>query len=145
MIGFYLRALRICSSKYLNEFNHIENSFLNLQYPKSFMHFAKSKALKIHNKNQPRTNAHSQSYKTSPHSHRFITLPNNSSSHGMINNLNKLDIKTTSLPSKTIRELVHSSPQRNIFSNAGVYCITCKNCISKRISETSWNVQVRLK
>ena len=55
---FYLRALCICSSKYLiDEFNHIENSFLNLLYPKSFIHFAKSKALKIHNKNQPRTNA----------------------------------------------------------------------------------------
>ena len=53
IIGFYLRSLRICSSKYLNdEFNHIENSFLNLQYPKSFIYFAKSKALKIHNKNQ---------------------------------------------------------------------------------------------
>ena len=110
IIGFYLRALCICSSKYLNdELNHIENSFLNLLHPKSFIHFAKSKALKIHNKNQPRTNAHSQSYKTISH-HRFITLPYNSSSHIMINNLNKLDIKTTSLPSKTIRELVHSSP-----------------------------------
>ena len=60
IIGFfYLRALRICSSKYLNdEFIHIENSFINLQYPKSFIHFAKSKALKIHKKNQPQTKAH---------------------------------------------------------------------------------------
>ena len=65
ILGFYLRALRICSSKYLNdEFIHIENSFLNLQYPKSFIQFAKSKALKIHNKNQPQTNAHSISHKT---------------------------------------------------------------------------------
>ena len=39
IIGFYLRALRICSLKYLNdEFNHSENSFLNLLYPKSFIH-----------------------------------------------------------------------------------------------------------
>ena len=66
IIGFYLRALHICSSKYLNdEFIHIENSFLNLQYPKSFIHFAKSKALKIHNKNQSQTNAFSISDKTS--------------------------------------------------------------------------------
>ena len=66
IIGFYLRALRICSLKYLNdEFNHIENSFPNLLYSKSFINFAKSKALKINNKNQPRTNAYSQSYKTS--------------------------------------------------------------------------------
>ena len=35
--GFYLRALHICFSKYLNDqFIHIENSF-NLQYPKSFI------------------------------------------------------------------------------------------------------------
>ena len=54
IIGFYIRTLRICSSKYLNdEFIHIENAFLNLQYPKSFIHFAKSKSLKIHNKNKP--------------------------------------------------------------------------------------------
>ena len=66
IIGFYLRALRICSSKYLNdEFIHIENSFLNFQYPKSFIHFAKSKALKVHNKNQPQTNAHSVSDRNS--------------------------------------------------------------------------------
>ena len=52
--------------RYLNDlFNHIENTFLNLLYPKSFIHFPKSKALKIHNKNQPWTNARSQSYKTS--------------------------------------------------------------------------------
>ena len=61
------------------------------------------------------------------------------------NNLNKLNIKTTSLPSKTIRELVHSSPQRNIFSDAGVYFIPCKDCKLKYISETSRNLHIRLK
>ena len=51
-MSFYPGARRIFSSKYLNdEFNHIENF-------KSFIHFAKSEALKIHNKNQPRTNTH---------------------------------------------------------------------------------------
>ena len=75
----------------------------------------------MHNKNQSQTNAYSISDKTSS-PHWYITLPNNSSSHSITNNLNKLNIKTTSLPSKTIRELVHSSPQRNIFSDAGVYC-----------------------
>ena len=145
IIGFYFRALRICSPKYLNdEFIHIENSFLNLQYPKSFIHFVKSKALKIHNKNQPQTNTHSISDKTS-FPHRYITLPNNSSSHCIINNLNKLNIKITSLPSKTIWELVHSSPQCNIFSDASVYCIPFKDCKLKYIGETSWNFHVRLK
>ena len=61
------------------------------------------------------------------------------------NNLNKLNIKTTSLPSKTIRKLVHSSPQRNIFSDACVYRIPCKNCKLKYIGETSRKFHVRLK
>ena len=77
--------------------------------------------------------------------YRYITLPNNSSSHSITNNLNKLNIKTTSLPSKTICELVHSSPQRNIFSDAGVYCIPCKDCKLKYIVETSLNLHIRLK
>ena len=77
--------------------------------------------------------------------HRYITLPNNSSFHSITNNLNKLNIKTTSLPSKTIHEFVHSSPQRNIFSDASVYCIPCKDCKLKYIGETSRNLHIRLK
>ena len=65
--------------------------------------------------------------------------------HGGQNNLNKLNIKTTSLLSKTNHELVHTNPQRNIFSDAGVDCIPCKNCKLKYISETSQNLHVRLK
>ena len=104
---FYFRVLRICSSRYLNdEFNHIENFFLN---PKFFTHLAKSEVLKILNKNPPETNASPQSYKTNPLFHTFMTLPNNSSTNSIINTLNKLDIKTASLPSKRICDLVHSS------------------------------------
>ena len=80
-----------------------------------------------------------------PHPHRFITLPNYSSSHSIINNLNKLNIKTTSLTSKTICKLVHSSPQCNIFSDTGVYWIPCKNCELRYIGETSQNLHIRLK
>ena len=94
---------------------------------KCFIHFAKSKALKIHNKNQPQSNAHSLSDKTSSLL-RYITLPKNSSSHSITNNLNKLNIKTTSLPSEMICELIHSSLKNNIFSDASVYCIPCKDC-----------------
>ena len=44
-----------------------------------------------------------------------------------------------------ICELIHSSPQRKIFTDAGVYCIPCKNCKLKYIGETSRNLNVRLK
>ena len=80
-----------------------------------------------------------------PPPHRFITLQNNPSSHSIINNLDKLNIKTTSSPSKTTRKFVHYSLQRNIFSDTGIYCIPCKNCKLKYIGETSWNLHVCLK
>ena len=44
-----------------------------------------------------------------------------------------------------ICKLVHSSPQHNIFSDAGVYYIPCKNCKLKYIGEISRNIHVRLK
>ena len=77
--------------------------------------------------------------------HRYITLLNNSSSHSITNNLNKLNIKSTSLLSKTICGLVHSHPQRNIFSDTSVYFILCKDCKLKYIAETSRNLHIRLK
>ena len=119
-------------------------SFLNLLYPKSFIHFAKSKALKIHYKNHPLTNANSSSYKTSP-SHTLIILPCNSSTNILINNLNKLDIKTASLPSKMVCGFVQSNPRCKIVSDTGVYCIPCNNCKLKYIGKTSRNLHIRLK
>ena len=44
-----------------------------------------------------------------------------------------------------IHELVRSSPQHNIFSDTGLYCIPCKNCKRKYIGKTSRNLHVRLK
>ena len=74
-----------------------------------------------------------------------ITLPNNSSTNIIINNLNKLRIKTASLPSKKIRDLVHSSHQSITVSDIGIYCIPCKNCKLKYIDKTTRNLHVRLK
>ena len=51
----------------------------------------------------------------------------------------------SSLPFKTIRELVHSCSQCNRFSDTGVYCIYCKNCKLKYIGGTSRNLHVCLK
>ena len=84
---FTSEPFRICSPKYLDEeFNYIENSFLNLLYPKPFIHLAKSKALKIHRSRSPTVINISSNKMKLPYKH--IILPNNSSSKFIENNLN---------------------------------------------------------
>ena len=144
IIGFYLRALRICSPKYLNdEFNYMKNYFLNLLKPKPFIHSAESKTLKIHNRNRSRTAINTPSNKIKlPHKH--IILLNNSSTNIIRNNLNKIGIKTVTFSCKTIRDLLYSISRRDVISDAGLYCISCKNCKLKYIGETARNVQKRI-
>ena len=49
LIGFFLRILRICSPNFQKEeFEHIKDSFSEIQYPESFIHRAKSKVINIH-------------------------------------------------------------------------------------------------
>ena len=67
LIGFFLRAIRICSPKYLNEeFEHIHNSFSKLQYPNLSLTVPKQKPLISTNthptisiKNKPYSNTNS--------------------------------------------------------------------------------------
>ena len=59
----------------------------------------------------------------------------------MGNNLNKLGIKTITLSSKTICDLLHSSPCFDIISDTSVYYILCKDCKLKYIGKTLRNVQ----
>lgn len=46
VIGFYLRALRICSPHYLHEEKYIENTFNLLQYPNYFIFDGKQRPIK---------------------------------------------------------------------------------------------------
>ena len=55
-----------------------------------------------------------------------------------------LYIYIASLSSKKICDLLHSSPQCIIISDADVYCIPCSNCKLKYIGETSRNLYARL-
>ena len=59
IVGFYLRAQRNCSPRFLNdELDYIENSFTQLQYHKSFIQRSKIKAFKIHKRKSYPINSH---------------------------------------------------------------------------------------
>ena len=126
IIGFYLRDFCIFSPKYLNnQSNYIENSFLNLHYSKHFIHFAKFKALKIHNKNLSQIAINTPSDRINPQPLIHFILLNNSSSYIIGNDFNKLSIKTVTVSYKTICNLLHLGPQSEIISDVSVHCILC--------------------
>ena len=86
---------------------YIENPFLNFLYSKPFKQFTKSKALKIYKRKQSQTSINTPSNKIKlPHKH--IILFNNSSTNFIENNSNNLGIKTVTLSSKTIRNLLNT-------------------------------------
>ena len=144
LIGFFLRALRICSTHYLNEeIKHIKNSFSKLQYPD------KSKAINIHK--------HTSQYKKNNNINnkanfninlinRHVILSQNPTTTYIEKNLNSLGInttnlttKTTNLTTKTIKQILMNHLKNLIYNE-----IHCHECKKFYIGETSRNLNVRI-
>ena len=95
LIGFFLRAFRICSPYFSNkEFEYIHNFFSKLQYSESFTHRAKSKAMNIHKRTSHYMNKNKLNSNTNPKKRHIILSPNPTTTL-IEKNLNHLCIKTT--------------------------------------------------
>ena len=100
IIGFCLRALRICSPNFLDhEFTYIRNTFLNLMYPPHFIEHAMKKARKIHKRK-----------KTPRPPLRPILVPTNPISLQIAGRLNNSDLRIVTCTSKTNKDLTKSPP-----------------------------------
>ena len=105
IIGFYLRALRICSPQYRDEgFEYIEHSLKSLNNPKFLIFNARKNALKIHPSNKPKKNN-----LTFPITHRPISLPMNTHNIALYNKLIKLVKPIIKTISQTIKNLTNLS------------------------------------
>ena len=69
VLGFFLRAYRICSAEYIDEeIDHIISSFTKLKYPKGLLLNLKTKALNIRKKpSKPKKKNKDE---------RYLTIPN---------------------------------------------------------------------
>ena len=139
IIGFYLRALRICSPQYLNEvFEYSEHSLKSLKYPKFFiLNARKKKSLKIHSSNKPK-----KTNPIIPITHRPILLPSNTHSITLYDKLTKLGIPII----QTIKNLTNITKWtiNKTTSLAGIYSIPCKDCNKHNIGETQRNLEKRI-
>ena len=142
IIGFYLRALRICSPEHLtDEERYIEQSFSALQYPRYFILNAKKKAHKIHNTKT----AHNNNKVNKTNNIRRIILPTNSTTTTLSENLCKLNIHIATSTSQTIGGLTKKSQKKpSPQSEAGIYSIPCSKCDKCYIGETSRSLKQRL-
>ena len=138
LIGFFIRALRICSPQYLqDEEEVIEKTFRKLQYPENTIKRAKKKARNILNKKKAKENSEI----------RRITLPTNKQSLQLQNSLARCPIKIATTTSTTIKELLNKKkPQNQTDPNliGGLYTIPCKTCNLFYVGETSLKLKDRL-
>ena len=141
IIGFYLRAYRICSPCYIKaEEDKLFHILTTLQYPKYFILNARKKALKIHH-TAKNTNINSNINKSS---NQHIILPFSPLIPTIRKNIRKLGLNITTSGSKTIKDIVGRNTKSSIPTEAGIYSIKCHICKKTYVGETSRNIQIRL-
>lgn len=132
LIGLHLRALRICSPKFLpDEFKYIETCFTQLKYPKAFIRRTKQKALKI----IKRTTNETQEK-------RRLILPHNNITNQIKRSLSN-DFQIISKSTTTIKTLLQRHTEKT--KTGGIYEIPCSHCPQVYVGETSRSIEKRLK
>ena len=137
LIGFFLRALRICTPEHLpHEEDYICSTFKTLNYPHHFIRRARRKAYKIHTK--------SNSNQTNEENKRRITLPTNNITSQLKQNLENSSFQIITTTSSTIKNIVIKRKQKTSTSNACIYRVPCRECSLGYIGETSGDVKSRI-
>ena len=135
VIGFYLRAYRICSEEHLEEeLHHIQRIFRSLKYPEAFLARCKQKAKKIRC-NRPNKDKKNRKVIVVPYSRHIETISQF---------LKPADVVIVAKTGKNIGQIVK---EKNKIQNEHsiVYRIPCKGCLKPYYGETGRSLDVRLK
>ena len=143
IIGFFLRALRICSSEYLkDECDYIIRKFKELAYPMGLLIKLKDKAIKIRN----RCERESESSENETREQKvYIAVPNSKESVKMDGFLERSGIKIARTSGRKIGDIVRKRKNtENINQNSVIYAIPCESCPSVYYGETHLGLEKRL-
>ena len=141
VIGFFLRAFRICTEEYLaEEIQHIYETFIKLKYPKGFLIKQKKKAEQIINKkSQPQA----KNLKRKPE--KWIIIPYSKQANVISKELEKIGVRVAMSSGKKIQELVCTKEKKKETDKSVVYEIPCTGCNKTYVGETGRGIQIRLK
>ena len=144
VIGFFLRAHRICSKIHLQEeIDHIINAFLHLRYPHGWLMHKASKAQAIMTRQSPTTPAHEPP--SSPTVTSRITVPTSQSAERLVPLMRQTGTQLVLTASTRIHDIVKDNPPRHTSSQSVVYNIPCGGCDRSYVGETGRGLDTRLK
>ena len=136
VIGFFPRALRICSPEYLDdEFQYIIVSFKQLKYPTDMLTALKQKAIKIKERNKGEVEPNT----------RFLVVPNSSFSCVLSKALRPTGLIIVNDTASKIGSLVKHRNTPNRSERSIIYKIPCCTCDLAYYGESSRGLDNRLK
>ena len=137
VIGFYLRAYRVCSEEHLNsELAHIQSVFQGLKYPRAMLIRCRQKAKKIRN-GKSKT-------KEKKKKNKVIVVPYSKHVSTIAQFLQVTDVTIISKSGKNTGHILKGN-SRQEHENSSVYKIPCNGCYKPYYGETGRSLNVRLK
>ena len=131
VIGFFLRAFRICSEEYLDsEVGHIFETFTRLMYPKAFLIRCLRKAKKIKCKAKQANLARDRT------AQKLIVIPSNSKTISIARTLKKAGVKIVERTGAKISDLTRKRNKGSESQDSIVYKVPCGGCSKAYLGET---------
>ena len=136
VLGFFLRALRICSDDYVDdEVQHVITSFMKLKYPQGLLLSLERKATKIRSKNK--TNNRNKDV-------RYIYIPNSKAAVTIAKELETTRVKVALTSDKKIGGMVSEKRPSEHRELSVVYQVPCGRCDKCYVGETGRGLGKRL-
>ena len=137
VIGFFLRAMRICSPENLKEeCDHITDVFRSLRYPRAFIIECYNKAKRIRNRTENGTNEKPKN--------AIVVVPRSQNCEALSKMLKCSDIQIVEKAGMKIGQVVSKKKKCDRSETSLVYKITCKGCTLPYFGETSRGLKKRL-